>query len=135
MGKFFTMEEMYASNTAERKGIDNTPDASARRHIAALIINVLDPIREAWGKPIRVNSGYRCPELNRHVGGVSNSQHVKGMAADLDDVGGDNKGLFECIKTLHAEGKITFDQLIDESNLSWIHISYSNANRNQMLKL
>ena len=64
-------------------GIDNTPPSSAVKALNDLVDNVLDPLREAWGGPIRVNSGYRCPELNRIVGGTPTSQHQRGEAADI----------------------------------------------------
>lgn len=81
--KHFTMQELASSATAERKGIDNTPDQKAAAALTVLVANVLDPLRDAWGKPIVVNSGYRCPKLNRAVGGVARSQHTKGEAADI----------------------------------------------------
>lgn len=135
--KYFTIEELCASDTAERKKIDNTPNADARLRMQRLIEQLLDPIRAAWGGPITVNSGYRSQELNKKVGGVSNSQHMKGEAADIT-VGsaGDNKRLFDKIVELQKAGKIAFDQLIDESGYSWVHISYrAVANRNQVLHL
>ena len=133
--KYFTIEELCASDTAERKKIDNTPNADARLRMQRLIEQLLDPIRAAWGGPITVNSGYRSPALNKAVGGVSNSQHMKGEAADIT-VGsaGDNKRLFDKIVELQKAGKIAFDQLIDESNYSWLHISFKSVgNRNEVL--
>lgn len=93
----------------------------------------LDPIRELWGKPIGVNSGYRSPELNRAVGGKTTSQHQRGEAADITtgSVEG-NRKLFELIQ---ASG-IEFDQLIDENGYKWLHVSYvSRGNRKQVLHL
>ena len=133
--KYFTIEELCASDTARRKGIDNTPNADARLRMQTLIEQLLDPIRAAWGGPITVNSGYRSPELNKKVGGVSNSQHLKGEAADIT-VGSQeaNKRLFDLIVRLREDGRIAFDQLIDESNYSWLHISFkATGNRNQVL--
>lgn len=135
--KYFTIEELCASDTAERKKIDNTPNADARLRMQRLIEQLLDPIRAAWGGPISVNSGYRSPALNKAVRGVSNSQHMKGEAADIT-VGsvGDNKRLFDKIVELQKAGKIAFDQLIDESNYDWVRVSYrSGKNRNQILHL
>ena len=133
--KYFTIEELCASDIAERKKIDNTPNADARLRMQRLIEQLLDPIRAAWGGPITVNSGYRSPALNKAVRGVSNSQHMKGEAADIT-VGsaGDNKRLFDKIVELQQAGKIAFDQLIDESNYSWLHISFKSVgNRNEVL--
>lgn len=135
--KFFSIEELCASDTAERKKIDNTPNADARLRMQRLIEQLLDPIRASWGAPITVNSGYRSPALNRAVGGVPSSQHVKGEAADIT-VGStaDNKRLFDKIVELQKAGRIAFDQLIDESGYRWVHISYrSGNNRNQILHL
>ncbi len=135
--KYFTIDELCASDTAERKKIDNTPNADARLRMQRLIEQLLDPIRAAWGAPITVNSGYRSPALNRAVGGVATSQHVKGEAADITVRStADNKRLFDKIVELQKAGRIAFDQLIDESGYSWVHISYrSGNNRNQVLHL
>ena len=84
MGKYFTIDELCRSNTADKMGIRNVPSADIKEKLEVLINELLDPVREAWGKPIRVNSGYRCPKLNKAVGGVANSQHMKGEAADLN---------------------------------------------------
>ena len=73
--KYFTMTELTASATARRKGIDNTPDMQAKANLTALVSNVLDPLRELYGKPIVVTSGYRSVKLNRAVGGAARSQH------------------------------------------------------------
>ena len=90
-------------------------------------------MREAWGRPIVVNSGYRCPKLNRAVGGVARSQHTKGEAADIRTLSNrrwENEQLFKLIVKM----KLPFDQLIDEHGYSWIHVSYSEGkNRRQVL--
>ena len=132
--KYFTLNELTASTTAKRKGIDNTPDATVKANLTALVANILDPLREAYGKPIVVSSGYRCPKLNRTVGGAAKSQHVTGQAADihtLSDTPADNKKLFDLIQSL----KLPFDQLINEYNFNWVHVSYSPRNRRQILKI
>ena len=132
--KYFTLNELTASATAKRKGIDNTPDATVRANLTALVANILDPLREAYGKPIVVSSGYRSPKLNRAVGGAAKSQHVTGQAADihtLSDTPADNKKLFDLILSL----KLPFDQLINEYNFNWVHVSYSPRNRRQILKI
>ena len=81
--KYFTIRELTKSNTAVRKGINNTPNSTIINSLTELINNVLDPLREKWGAPIKVSSGYRCPALNRAIGGATNSQHMKGEAADI----------------------------------------------------
>ena len=111
--KYFTLKEMINSNTAKSKGIDNTPTWSVVLNLLELVQNVLDPIREAYKKPITVNSGYRCIQLNRAVGSKDNSQHILGLAADIT-VGSReaNKQLFEFIQSNIKE----WDQLINENN-------------------
>lgn len=130
--KYFSIKELCRSTTAEKEGISNNPTTGVEMKLMALVDNVLDPLREWYGKPITVNSGYRCPELNERVKGSSNSQHMRGEAADITTGSKEeNKKLFEYIKD-----HLPFDQLIDESNFSWVHVSYSSAlNRKQVLKL
>ena len=136
MAKYFSLAELTASDTALQKGIDNTPLPDAVVKLTALADKLLDPIREMWGAPITVNSGYRCPQLNAAVGGAVASQHLRGEAADITTatVSG-NKQLFDKIVAAQKRGEIAFDQLIDESNYSWLHVSYSAKNRNQILHL
>lgn len=131
--KHFSIKELTASSTAKAKKINNTPTPGIEQNLTALVNRVLDPLREAYGKPIRVNSGYRSPELNKAVGGAKNSHHVLGMAADI--TGGskaENRKLFNLIQELN----LPFTQLIDEKNFSWLHISYDPNNlKKQILKL
>lgn len=130
--KYFTIEEMTKSSTATAKGIDNTPSEEGVLKLQKLIEAVLDPLREWYGKPIRVNSGFRCEALNEAVGGSDTSQHRLGEAADIT-VGTKkgNKKLFEYIKD-----NLPFDQLINESNFSWVHVSYREGRlRKQVLAL
>ena len=131
--KYFTMAELTASATARRKGIENTPDMQAKANLTALVSNVLDPLRELYGKPIVVTSGYRSVKLNRAVGGAARSQHCKGEAADIrcvSDSRAENKRLFDLIV---ASG-LPFDQLIDEYGYDWVHVSFKDgANRRQIL--
>jgi uncharacterized protein YcbK (DUF882 family) len=137
MAKYFTPKELYHSDTAVAKGIDNTPPPPIAAKLATLANRLLDPARELWGAPITVNSGYRCPVLNKAVGGVATSQHTKGEAADITTgtVSG-NKLLFGKIVAAMNRGEIEFDQLIDEKNYSWLHLSYNGSgNRRQILHL
>lgn len=132
MGKYFSIDELSKSETAVRKGICNVPPEAARGNLEALIDNVLDPLRAAYGKPVRVNSGYRSPALNKAVGGAPNSQHLSGEAADISAGSRTgNKQLFELARSL----ELPFDQLIDEKNFAWVHISYGVRNRRQVLRL
>lgn len=130
--KYFSIEELCKSTTADQYKIKNNPTKEVAENLTALVENILDPLREAWGKSITVNSGYRCPELNTRVKGSKTSQHCNGQAADLS-VGSksENKKLFELIQKLN----LPFDQLIDEYNFSWVHVSYGPRNRKQILKI
>ena len=131
--KYFSLAELTQSDTAKKRKIDNSiPNDTIRNNLSALITKALDPIREAYGSAIYVNSGYRCPTLNKAVGGKSNSQHQKGQAADITTTSKEgNKNLFQIIKGLGC-----FDQLIDESNYRWVHVSYNAAGlRKQALHL
>lgn len=135
MIKYFTIQELTHSATAAAKGIDNTPPPNVKVKITTLINKVLDPVRRRWGKPIAVNSGFRCPVLNKAVGGAAGSQHMKGEAADITTGTKEgNRQLFELIVRMKAEGFV-FDQLIDEKGYRWIHISYSDNNRCRILHL
>lgn len=131
--KYFTIEEMIKSSTATAKRIDNTPNQAVIDSLTKLIEAVLDPLREWYGKPIRVNSGYRCEALNKAAGSkAKNSQHLYGEAADIT-VGSktENEKLFNYIKD-----NLPFDQLINESNFSWVHVSYREGRlRKQVLAL
>lgn len=131
--KYFTIEEMIKSSTATANRIDNTPNQTVIDNLTKLIEAVLDPLREWYGKPIRVNSGYRCEALNEAVGSkTKKSQHLYGEAADIT-VGSktENEKLFNYIKD-----NLPFDQLINESNFSWVHVSYREGRlRKQVLAL
>ncbi len=123
--KYFSLDELCASATALREGIDNRPSKCAYHLLHVLVDQLLDPIREAWGEPIVVSSGYRCKELNALVGGAQHSHHLIGCAADL--IAGnrdDHRRLFNLIVQMQQSGQIRFTQLIAEDNYRWIHISY-----------
>ena len=123
--KYFSVSELCASATALREGIDNRPNKCAYHLLHVLVDLLLDPIREAWGEPIVVSSGYRCKQLNALVGGAKYSHHVLGCAADI--IAGnraDHRRLFRLIAKMQQEGRIKFTQLILEGDGRWIHISY-----------
>jgi hypothetical protein len=124
--KYFTIEELTRSTTARLRGIDNTPSQQVIDNLNALVDNVLDPLREAWGKPLHVNSGYRCRALNKAVGGVPASQHMRGEAADITAGSKDaNRELYSLLKRLN----LPVDQAINEKDFSWIHVSYGPRHR------
>jgi len=124
LSEHFTLEEMTFSQTAVRKGIDNTPDATVIRNLTNLCEYILEPIRKGTGKPIRVSSGYRSPKLNKAIGGAKTSQHIEGRAADIVAIGMSVQELYEWIR----DSRIVYDQLIQEFD-SWVHISYSTMSR------
>lgn len=131
--KYFSIQELTKSATAQRLGIKNDPSIGECQHLTALVDNILDPLREAYGKPIIVSSGYRCEKLNRAVGGSATSQHVKGEAVDIRsvvDTPEENKKLFDLIVKLG----LPFDQLINEYNYDWVHVSFSTRHRRQKLR-
>lgn len=133
MAKYFTLGELCKSDVAVEKRIENTPDNPTIERMQALMDECLDKVREMWGKPIGVNSGYRSYELNKAVGGAKNSQHLRGEAADITaGTKENNRKLFDLI----VASDIPFDQLIDESGYRWLHISYcKDYNRKQVLHL
>ena len=131
--KYFTINELTKSTTAIKRHIDNTPSKEIERSLTALVEKVLDPLREAYGKPIIVTSGYRCPRLNAIVGSTPSSQQVNGEAADIksvQDTPEENKKLFDLIVKLG----LPFDQLINEHNYDWVHVSFGARHRRQKLK-
>ena len=133
----FTLWEMCKSSTAKRLGLANTPGDAEIAALVALCENALEPIRAQIKKPIRINSGYRSPELNRAIGGSKTSQHCKGEAADLEIWGVSNLDLARFIRG----SSIPFDQLILEHhdpeagpNSGWVHLSHrATDNRGQVL--
>ena len=124
--KHFTIQELSTTNT----GLQNIPSATEQKNLRKLVENVLDPLRELYGKPIHVNSGYRSPLVNRKVNGAVNSDHVKGMAADITAGSREeNQKLYDMIRD-----NFTFRQLINEHDYKWVHVSYNeNDNKKQEL--
>lgn len=142
LSKNFSLAEMVASGTAKRMNIDNTPNEEVLGNLTKLAEEVLQPIRDAWGAPVVVSSAYRCPKLNKAVGGVENSDHKFGCAADihtLSDKVVDNKKLFDLIVKMADDGKISCRQIIDEYGYNWIHVSinnkYNSKKKNQIVHI
>lgn len=126
--RYFELSEFIRSDTAKKKGIDNTPSFEAVDNLSELVSKILDPLRAAYGMPITVTSGYRCPALNKAVGGVSDSVHQKGWAADLQTGGSFNK-FRDFVVDWVKKTNVRFDQLLLEENKKgdrWIHISLYN---------
>ena len=127
---YFTVAELYASDTAKKYGIDNIPNSIVISHLQQLI-NFLNPLREAWGSAIRVNSGYRCEKLNRFVGGSKTSSHLIGYGVDLIPVNG-KMDAFKKFIIDYMKNKM-FDQCIAEKSgkTEWIHIGLYNLKGQQ----
>lgn len=124
--KNFTYEELVSSATAKRLKIDNTPNEEQKEKLKRLAVEILQPIRDKYGKPIVVTSGFRCAKLNNAVGGAKTSQHCKGEAADIRSVSDsikDNKELFNLVLQMLKDKEIKVGQLIDEYGYNWVHIS------------
>lgn len=131
----FSLAELTRSQTATRKGIDNQPNDEQLANLVALCECVLQPIREHYGKSVRISSGLRVPELNTAIGSSATSDHCKGMAADIETLGVDN---LELARWIEGSG-IAFRQLILEfyngtPDSGWIHVSYDPSdNKRQVL--
>ena len=148
--KYFTISEMLKSDTALKMRIWNGATKEHEENLRALIENVLDPLREAYGHPIYVSSGYRCPKLNAAVNGAINSQHMRGEAADIHAKGSVPSAAIPSRQPLSENLKLarmiaaagTFDQMIleevptDSLEPQWIHVSYkrNGQNRKNILK-
>ena len=125
--KHFTLKEL----TVTSSGLDNSPMQPEIHNLEILSEKVLDPLRDLYGSPIHVNSGYRSPVVNKKIGGAATSQHVKGEAADITAGSPvSNEKLFNLISE-----NFKFDQLINEKDFTWVHVSNSSVkNRGQKLK-
>ena len=131
LSKNLSLSEVVKSATAIKRGISNQPTKQHLQNLIKLSENVFQPLRDYIDKPIRVSSGYRSKELNKLIGGASRSQHSKGEALDLDNDRETNILMFNYIKD-----NLDFDQLINEQDYSWIHVSYrEGSNRKQVLNM
>ena len=134
----FNLGEMTKSQTALRMGMDNDPDEETIEALTTLCVEALEPIREHFGRPVVVNSGFRSGRVNKAIGGSATSQHCRGEAADVEVPGLDNEILY-----LWAAENIDFDQLIleyyyaGEESSGWVHVSYVSrgTNRKQRLRI
>ena len=137
ISKHISDKEGVYSITAIRRGIDNVPNKEQLNNMQLIADNIFEPLRQWAGGPIKINSFFRCPELNKAIGGSSKSQHCKGQAIDIDDGFGKatNAEMYYWIKD-----NLDFDQIIwefgDNDNPNWVHISYvsPSENRNRCLK-
>lgn len=128
LSEHLDLSEVTRSNEAKRKGISNMPTPEHIENFKKLAENIFEPIRKHFGVPIFVSSGYRSKELNKAIGGASSSQHLLGEAIDIDmdgtSNGVTNKMVFDYIKE-----NLNFDQLINEFNYSWVHVSFSSKGK------
>ena len=137
ISKHISYKEGVYSNTATRRGIDNTPNDEQLDNMELIAENIFEPLRAYVGGPIKINSFFRSPDLNTAIGGSGKSQHCKGQAMDIDDTFGKmtNAQMYSWIKE-----NLDFDQMIwefgDDDNPNWVHVSYvsSKENRNRCLK-
>ena len=137
ISKHISYKEGVYSNTATRRGIDNTPNNEQLDNMNLIADNIFEPLRQHVGGPIKINSFFRSPELNTAIGGSGKSQHCKGQALDIDDTFGrmTNAEMYHWIKD-----NLEFDQMIwefgDDDNPNWVHVSYVSPekNRNRCLK-
>jgi zinc D-Ala-D-Ala carboxypeptidase len=134
LSEHLDLSEVTRSDMAKRKGISNMPTPEHIENFKKLAENIFEPIRKHFGVPIMISSGYRSKELNKAIGGATSSQHLLGQALDLDmdgtKNGVTNKMVFDYIKA-----NLNFDQLINEFDYSWVHVSYnpSGKQRKQIL--
>ena len=132
ISKHVSKKEGTFSNTATRRGIDNTPGSKELQNMELIAEKIFEPLRKAANGPIKINSFYRSVELNKAIGGSSKSQHCQGRAIDVDDVHGymSNKEMYNYIKN-----NLDFDQLIwefgTEDNPDWVHVSYVDVDNNR----
>ena len=130
----FSVSELTRSQTATRKGIDNNPNDEQLSNLRALCENVLQPIRDHFGKPVRISSGLRVPELNAAIGGSTTSDHCKGMAADIEIPGVDNKELAEWIGANLEFRQLILEFYTGDPESGWVHVSYDyNDNKQQVM--
>ena len=134
--KNFSLLELTKSQTAERKGIDNTPSPEHQENLKSLCMAILQPVRDHFSKVVTISSGYRSPELCTAIGSKITSQHAKGQAADFEIFGVSNKALADYI-----DSELHYDQLIleywneSDPNSGWVHCSFSEGqNRKQYLR-
>lgn len=131
MSKYFNLLELCHSNTADINHIDNTPNEEIKEHLEELM-EFLDGLRAAWGSPIKVTSGYRCPQLNKKVGGSATSAHMIGYAADIVPMKGKFKDFADFVKEYLIDKE--YDQLILETSSKgskWIHLGLYNQKGEQ----
>lgn len=136
LSKNFTLGEFLESTTAKKKGINNTPTLVDIYHMQELCTFLLQPIRDAWGKPIKITSGFRCYALNKAVGGAAQSVHMRGWAVDIKPASGSYKEFEDFVVDFLKNSELKYDQVIRERSgkSQWLHIGYkNNVGRQRMM--
>lgn len=131
--KYFTIQELTYSDTAKAKGIPNIPNAVQQQHLVELTNSLLDPLRVAWGSPIKVSSGFRSAELNKAIGGSNTSAHSLGYATDLQPTNGKMAEFKAFVMKWLKGNNVKFDQYINEfkGNTQWVHLGLKNGKGQQ----
>ena len=131
--KYFSLKELCSSDVATSRRIDNFPSFSVVEHLTELTSKILEPLRIAWGSPLKVTSGYRCDALNRAVGGVSTSAHRLGYAVDIQPTNGKIDEFGKFVKDWLIKNRIKFDQILFETQgrTKWVHIGLYSSTGSQ----
>lgn len=135
MNNYFQLYEFLQSETAKKKGIDNFPSFDIVANLSFLVDEVLNPLREAYGAPIRISSGYRCEALNKAVNGASESGHLYGSCVDMI-VSGDIRKFGQFVKQFLDSHSIKYDELIFEKSgkTEWLHFAWKGKDERQRMK-
>jgi hypothetical protein len=124
LSEHLDLSEVTRSDMAKRRGLSNMPTPEHIENFKILAENIFEPIRKHFGVPIFVSSGYRSKELNKAIGGATTSQHLLGQAIDID-MDGTSKGVTNKMVFDYIKANLNFDQLINEFDYSWVHVSYN----------
>jgi hypothetical protein len=122
------LSEVTRSDSAKRKGISNEPTPEHLENFKKLAENIFEPIRKHFGKPIHISSGYRSKALNAAIGGSASSQHCTGEAIDID-MDGSSNGITNKMVFDYIKANLNFDQLINEFDYAWVHVSYESTGK------
>ena len=133
----FSLNEMTKSQTALRLGLDNNPGPDGVASLRTLCEQVLEPVREHFGRPVIINSGFRAKAVNKAIGGASSSQHCKAEAADIEIPGVDNLNLYEWLTVNSDYDQLILEYYTGEPRSGWVHVSHVSpaANRRERLRI
>jgi len=128
LSEHLNLSEVTRSETAKRRGISNEPTPEHLENFKKLAENIFEPIRKHFGKPIHISSGYRSKALNAAIGGSASSQHCTGEAIDID-MDGSSNGITNKMVFDYIKANLNFDQLINEFDYAWVHVSYESTGK------